>query len=69
MKKLILILSAVTMLNMTALFADGMQTPPPLTLNYPEFTGNISDPECQVVYHGDGYIIVKHKGKTYVYYY
>lgn len=35
---------------------------------YPEYTGNLNDPDLLVVYHGDGYVIVKKNGKCYVYY-
>jgi len=67
MKKLILILCAVTMIGFTPLMASETKSPNPDTL-YPEYTGSLDDPDLLVVYSGPGYIIVQRNGKTYVYY-
>lgn len=34
----------------------------------PEYIGTLPNPECLVVYRGDGYVIVSFQGKYYVYY-
>jgi hypothetical protein len=67
MKKLIMILCTVTLLSFSPVLATGTRDDGSNT-TYPEFTGNLSDPEVLIVYSGDGYVIVQKNGKTYIYY-
>jgi len=67
MKKLILIVCTVTMLNFSPVLFGNTKDDGTGTI-YPEYTGNLNDPDLLVVYHGDGYVIVKKNGKCYVYY-
>ncbi len=68
MKKMILILCAATLLSFSPLMAVDPKDPGPAP-DYPEYTGDINDPDVFVVYEGEGFAVINRKGKTLIYYY
>jgi len=67
MKKIVLVLSLIAMLGLGVNLQAEERSPGPEG-SYPEYTGDINDPECLVMYEGNGYIIVRRGNKTYIVY-